>query len=142
MTTITTDMLKFMAHTLGKSVGYTQMVFMDEFDVTIDDAPVDDTEKDTEEQEAADQDDLEQRVALAIAKDGPIMAALLTKEDLEDLIRAVIPMAQAAEREQGCEVLFALARVWEGNAVLHPGCIAAAEYMVEKAAAIRAIGAP
>jgi hypothetical protein len=56
--------------------------------------------------------------------------------------RAIIPMVQAAEREQGCEVLFALARVWEGNALLHPGCIAAAEYMVEKAAAIRAIGAP
>jgi hypothetical protein len=81
-------------------------------------------------------DDLEQRVAAEMQKAGAgddLFCAMLAC--------AIIPMVQAAEREQGCEVLFALARVWEGNSLLHPGCIAAAEYMVEKAAAIRAIGA-
>ena len=54
---------------------------------TIDDKPADDTEKDTEEQEAAMQDDDVERVALAIAKADPMLAALLTKDDFDDPAR-------------------------------------------------------
>lgn len=68
MTTITTDMLRYIAHTLGTTPEYMINVIMRScLDVTIDDTPVDDTEKDTEEQEAAMQDDLVERVARAMA---------------------------------------------------------------------------
>jgi hypothetical protein len=53
MTTITTDMLRYIAHTLGASVDYTRQVLSSEFDTEFDDTPVDDTEKDTEEQTTA-----------------------------------------------------------------------------------------
>lgn len=68
MTTITTDMLRYIADTLGQRPEYALQVFISNFDMSIDDTPADTDE--TEAQEAAMQDDVTKVARAIFERDG------------------------------------------------------------------------
>ena len=138
MTTITTNMLRFIARTLGTTPDDLLVLVSSNYGVTIDDTPIDDTEKDTEERVM---DDLEQRVATEAER--AAREHWLTKpgniSTYEAVARAIIPMvlehaAKVADEFRAINAanLRRADSKWKGfdDATV---CIAAA---------IRAIGAP